>query len=344
MNVTGGHHMNDDNELSEVRESLLAEGTGLAGVHMDRPAQAVLARGQTLRLRRRLLRGLSGVTAASVALALALTLPGGGAGLRQVHVNEADWSVNTGQHGTVTVMVKAVPDPVRLQTVLIEAGVPTQVLSGQNCREPVRPLPPRWVVVKRIAATYKPLPRVRHVPLPSLGTWHAWTIRPTLLPAHTSFVFGGTADRHHPRYHNLVWAFAEANAHVSCTHARPTSARPATVSPRPHATCIAVPQAAPSPSPTPKPHATPSLDPTPKPHATPSPGPTPSSQATPSSEPTPSSHATPSPRETPTPQATPSPLRTCVGPYVISGLPLTRFRPAKHPFQPANHSKTSAAG
>ena len=46
MSVTGGHHMNDDNELSDMRESLIAEGADLAGVHMDRPAEAVMARGQ----------------------------------------------------------------------------------------------------------------------------------------------------------------------------------------------------------------------------------------------------------------------------------------------------------
>ena len=98
--------MNDDNELSDMRESLIAEGADLAEVHMIRPAEAVMARGQKLRLRRRLLRGLSGVTAASAALALALTLPGGGAGFRQVHVNEAAWSVNTNQDGTVTLQVR----------------------------------------------------------------------------------------------------------------------------------------------------------------------------------------------------------------------------------------------
>ena len=77
MNVTGGHHMNDDNVLGEVRESLRAEGASLAGMHMDRAAEAVMARGRTLRLRRRLLRGLTGVTAAGAAMALALTLPSG---------------------------------------------------------------------------------------------------------------------------------------------------------------------------------------------------------------------------------------------------------------------------
>jgi hypothetical protein len=341
MNVTGGHHMNDDNELGEVPESLRAEGASMAGVHMDRAAEAVMARGRTLRLRRRLLRGLAGVTAASAAMALALALPPGAApGYEQVHVNEADWSVNTGQHGTVTVMVKAVPDPVRLQSVLTEAGVPTQVLSGENCREPVRPVPAKQFSVKQIAVRYKPFPRVKQLPRFSTGTWHAWTIRPTLLPAHTSFVLGGSADRTHPLHLSIVWAFAAANAHASCTKARAVPAGHLT---GPRVTCIGSLHATPSPDPTAKPHATPSPDPTAKAHATPSPDPTPKPHATPSPDPTPKPHATPSPRttpspqQTPTPQATLAPAGTCAGPYVISGLPVT-------PLRPANHPKTSAAG
>src|SRR5215472_18264717 len=133
MSVTGGHHMDDDNELSDMRESLIAEGAGLAGVHMNRPAEEVMARGRTLRLRRRLLRGLSGVTAASAATAIALTLPGGGAGFRQVHVNEAAWSVNTNRDGTVTLQVRRAADPVRLEAVLSQAGVPALVGWGEGC-------------------------------------------------------------------------------------------------------------------------------------------------------------------------------------------------------------------
>src|SRR5579859_3697122 len=185
MNVTGGHHMNDDNELGEVRESLIAEGSGLAGVHMDRPAEAVMARGQALRLRRRLLRGLSGVTAAGAAMALALTLPGGAAaGFRQVHVNGTDWSVNTGRHGAVVVMVKAVPDPTRLQSVLIEAGVRAEVRWGENCLTPAASLPSKALVTP----TYRPFP-VRQKGVTS--GWRTFTLHPALQPPHTHFVVGG---------------------------------------------------------------------------------------------------------------------------------------------------------
>src|SRR5262249_53644049 len=133
MSVTGGHHMDDDNELSDMRESLIAEGADSTGVHMSRPAEEVMARGRMLRLRRRLLRGLSGVTAASAAMAIALTLPFGGAGFRQVHVNDAAWSVNTNRDGTVTLQVREAADPVRLESVLSQAGVPAMVGWGESC-------------------------------------------------------------------------------------------------------------------------------------------------------------------------------------------------------------------
>ena len=143
--------MNDDAELSQIRESLLAEGADLAGVHMARPAADVMAKGQALRLRRRLLRGLSGVTAASaaMALALALALGGTGTGIRQVHVTEADWSVNTGQNGAVTVQLRKVSDPLRLQSVLAQAGVPATVRWGERCAATGWGLPAKNIVEPR---------------------------------------------------------------------------------------------------------------------------------------------------------------------------------------------------
>src|SRR5690349_23666760 len=150
MSETGGHHVNDDNELSEMRESLLAEGADLTGVHMERPAEAVMARGQALRLRRRLLRGLSGVTAAGAAMALLLALPLSGTGVRQVHVTETDWSVNTGQNGTVIVQLRKVSDPLRLAAVLTQAGVPATAGPGPSCGTPVWNVAPVHVIQWRI--------------------------------------------------------------------------------------------------------------------------------------------------------------------------------------------------
>jgi hypothetical protein len=138
MNQTGGHPMNDEQVLTAMRRSLIAETDDLAEMGTGRPAEAVMARGGALRRRRRLTKSLSGVAAAGAALALVLTLPFGGTGTHPVHVNLAAWSVNTNPGGTVTFTLKKLSDPARLQHVLSEAGVPATVRWNQNCREPRR--------------------------------------------------------------------------------------------------------------------------------------------------------------------------------------------------------------
>jgi hypothetical protein len=135
MNQTGGHPMNDEQVLTAVRRSLIAETGDLAGMGVGPPADKVMARGQVLRQRRRLMAGVSGVAAVGVALALALALPSGGTGPGPVHVNLAVWSVNTNPGGTVTFKLGRLSEPARLQHVLAEAGVPAIVRWGQNCRE-----------------------------------------------------------------------------------------------------------------------------------------------------------------------------------------------------------------
>ena len=294
--------MDDDNELGEVRESLIAEGDGLTGVHMDRPAQAVMARGQTLRLRRRLLRGLSGVTAAGTAMALALTLPGGAAAsFRQVHVNETDWSVNTGRHGAVYVMVKAVPDPHRLQYTLSLAGVQAEVHWGENCLTSVASLPSLSVV----APTFRPLPLVQKGSAPA---WRTFTIHPALRPAHTHFVLGWAVSKQlRTRY--ITWTVVPVATHVTCT---PLSIFAAHWAGR-RAACTAAERLAPSPLATPSPgttaspHATPSPNTTASPHASSSPDTTASPYASPSPDSSSSPDSSPSPHASPSPSASPSP-------------------------------------
>ena len=301
--------MNGDDELSEVRESLRAEGADLAGVHLDRPAEVVMARGQALRLRRRLLRGLSGVTAASAAMALVLGLALGGTGIRQVHVNEASWSVNTNQDGTVTVALREVSDPTRLQSALHEAGVPAAVGWNAKCAVP------QFSHWSTSHIPYRPFPVVpRKSPVRS--GWSRWTIRPALIPAHTkivvnlrSILLGKPARRH---VHALIWAIVPASMRLTCITSPLSRISP-------HPACSTSPHATPSPA------GTPSPSPTARPHATPSPDPTASSHATPSPDPTPRPHATPSPDSTPSPHATPRPDST------PSASPSPTCTPSPHP-------------
>src|SRR5215472_8940473 len=301
MSVTGGHHMDDDNELSEMRESLIAERADLAGVLMSRPAEEVMARGRTLRLRRRLLRGLSGVTAASAAMALALALPPGGAGFRQVHVNETDWSVNTNQDGTVTLQVRKAADPVRLESVLSQAGVAATVGWGRSCG--IRPL-----AVPSKSVTYywaTPQPKTGHT-----QHWVAaggWTVRfhPRQRSSGMIYYLGSRVTK---ASHGTAWSIVvnvvPSALHSACSSPlRPIPGPLATASPHPTATPRPHPSCSPRPSPTASPHGTPS------PLATRTARPHPAATASPSRTATPRPHPSCSPRPTasPSPHGTPSP-------------------------------------
>jgi hypothetical protein len=301
MSVTGGHHVNDDNELSEVRESLNAEGADLAGVHLDRPAEAVIARGQALRLRRRVLRGLSGVTAVTAAAAIALTLGFSGTGMTQIHVNDTDWSVNTSPDGTVVLQLRKAGDSLRLQSVLIRAGIPARVRWNENC---LAPEPPRLSVVVPVTA------RQGH------GLSYTWRLQPSR--SHLIYVLAGPSsrDKGQGTWHVVA---VPAAAHVACTtrvgvivgtgpHATPTASPRATGTARPHPACTPRPRPTASPHGTPTPRATGTASPRPtgtaSPHRTATPRP--SRSCSPRPSPTGSPTGTPSPRESPSPRATPA--------------------------------------
>jgi len=314
--------MDDDNELSEMRESLIAERADLAGVHMSRPAEEVMARGRTLRLRRRLLRGLSGVTAASAAMALALALPPGGAGFRQVHVNEAAWSVNTNRDGTVTLQVRRAADPVRLEAVLSQAGIPAMVGWGQGCVAPARALP-----VKGASSWYVPLgAKTAH----SRG-WINWgwtvTFKPGQRPSHTTYYLGSRTGKVASLRSLIINMTLVPNTlHLACTkgpHAIPSPHATATGSPHPTAT------GSPRPTCSPRPHATPSPHGSPSPRATRTARPSPAATASPSRTAGPRPHPTcsPGPFVSPSPHGAPSPSGT-PGPYES---PSPRGAPASSP-------------
>ena len=314
--------MNDDNELSDMRESLIAEGADLAGVHMIRPAEAVIARGQKLRLRRRLLRGLSGVTAASAALALALTLPGGGAGFRQVHVNEAAWSVNTNQDGTVTLQVRKAADPVRLESVLSQAGVTATVGWGRNCEIPALAVP-----CKSVTYWWAPQSKTGHARGWIAGGRGGWTVRfkaGQRLSNLVYFLGSRPAKTSHGTAWSIVVNVVPGARHPACSnylHAIPGPHATATGSPHPTAT--------PRPTCSPRPHPTSSPHGTPSPLATRTARPHPAATASPSRTATPRPHPSCSPRPTasPSPHGTPSPSGT-PSPY---SSPSPRLTPASSP-------------
>jgi len=301
--------MNDDNEVSDMRESLLAEGADLAGVHMKRPAEEVMARGRTLRLRRRLLRGLSGVTAASAAMALALTLPFGGAGFRQVHVNETDWSVNTNRDGTVTLQVRKAADPVRLETVLSQAGVPAMVGWGESCGTAGQALPSKGYSYWYVSSP----PKTAHG-RGLIGVSWTVTFRPSQRPSHTIYYLGSrTGKAGHANLWRFLVTVVPSTLRLACAKGLHAISSPyATATGSPH------PTASPHPSCSPRPHATPSQHGTPSPRTAPTASTRPSASASPHRTATPHPHqacsprpvASPSPHRTPSPSGTPSPYES----------------------------------
>jgi hypothetical protein len=117
----------------------------------DRLAAAMSRPPRPARHRRRPL-VLAGSRAAAGALAASAILLSAGGSVsgqapRAVHVNLADWSVNTNPNGTVTVKTKNISHPRRLEHVLAEAGIPALVRWGELCRAPrSQYLPTRGIV------------------------------------------------------------------------------------------------------------------------------------------------------------------------------------------------------
>jgi hypothetical protein len=133
MNATGGHPMNDEQVLTAVRRSLIAETGDLAGMDMGRPAEEVMARGQVLRhriLRRRRAFGLAGALAVAAALAVTALLPGS----HQPSVRLAAWTVAEQPGGNISVTIRELQNPAGLQSKLRADGVPASVtfIGHQN--------------------------------------------------------------------------------------------------------------------------------------------------------------------------------------------------------------------
>jgi len=123
--------MNDEDMLAAMRSSLTSIRDSLVDVHLGKSPDAIIARARGRRLRR----GLPGITAGALAVAvgLAVTLPGSSPADKGVHVNLAAWSVNTTSAGQVDVTIRQLKDPAGLRQTLARAGVPVVLTSGSVC-------------------------------------------------------------------------------------------------------------------------------------------------------------------------------------------------------------------
>jgi hypothetical protein len=133
--------MNDD----EIMAALRAVKESLTDVHMTRTADSIAARARNRRLRR----GLSGAGVGALALGAGLGVAFTGtsgvtpaSSAKSVHVNLADWSVNTTTSGTVQLAVRDFGDPALLQQTLAQAGVPAAITVGKVCEASASGQPP----------------------------------------------------------------------------------------------------------------------------------------------------------------------------------------------------------
>lgn len=117
-----------------INQELDLVGTAFADLRLDGDARDVIARGRTLRRRRKAVPALAtaGILAASLSLA-AITQPSqSSAGTHAlgyngavVNVDEASFSVHTdAANGTVTVTIKQLFNASELRTILAKAGIP----------------------------------------------------------------------------------------------------------------------------------------------------------------------------------------------------------------------------
>lgn len=122
--------MNDTEMLATVRDSL-------AGAHLDRPLETILARGRSRRRQRRAAAAGTVMLAASLVAAVAGGL-GGAASPASPDATPprlaAAWSVTPARDGTITVQLRSeaeLGDQGELQRALNEAGAPAIVKTGK---------------------------------------------------------------------------------------------------------------------------------------------------------------------------------------------------------------------
>jgi hypothetical protein len=189
----------------------------------DRLAAAMSAPPRPARHRRRPL-ALAGAAAAAGALAASgILLSTGGQAPRGVHVNLAAWSVNTNPNGTVTVKMKNISDPSRLEHVLAEAGIPALVRWGEVCwAPPAQYLPTAGIVngPDYVGGTAPPV-LIRGLPYPNV----VWTFTPSSMPAGARYMITAVpVNRVPPNRGGMMWGLIRDGAHLTCGSSVPPGA------------------------------------------------------------------------------------------------------------------------
>ncbi len=185
--------MHETDVLDELKESL-------SGVHMDRPVEAIVARGRSHQRRQRSRRMLSGVAVALALVLVVVTVDHSGStprGSTGSGIHLAAFTVVTNTDGTATLtLVKGVPlDPNALRQKLEQAGVPAVVTLDRSCSNQV--------------ADSGALDRVVSVQRRTDGTV-VLVITPSAMPAGSELSIGVFPT-------HKVWTLATAGAPLTCT-------------------------------------------------------------------------------------------------------------------------------
>ena len=130
--------MNDSGTVDVVRESLTTAKDSLAGVHVNTSLDAIVRNGRARRRRHRLA-GLTGATAVTAGMALAVTALGssghpvsqsGRPASHPLIARLAAWTVAKQANGDIKITIRELSDPSGLQSTLRADGVPANVSSS----------------------------------------------------------------------------------------------------------------------------------------------------------------------------------------------------------------------
>jgi len=163
----------------------------------------------------------------------------------------------------VTLDVRKAADPVRLEAVLSQAGVPAVVGWGKSCSAVGQAVPSKGISSWYVQSP----PKTVHDRGLAKVSWTV-TFKPGQRPSHTIYYLGSQTSKAGHAIDLRILLIVNANTqHRACTkgphaisspHATATGSPHPTATPRPHPTCSPRPHPSPSPTGTPSPHGTPS--------------------------------------------------------------------------------------
>jgi hypothetical protein len=186
----------DDDALDAVRRAF-------SDLHAPGPPplEAIAAKAQALRRRRRRRRsGLAAAVSAAAAVAITaavLAAPGHPAtthlGSGPVHVNLADFSVDSNADGTVRLDLRAkqAPDAPQLASVLAQAGVPAVVRVGAFCGATISPSGLHQAIINVVAINHvADSSSSAGLQVPAKGGGGGFLIRPSAIPKNAELSIG----------------------------------------------------------------------------------------------------------------------------------------------------------